>query len=332
MQASDKLKKWLKETLKQDVHLTAIPGDASKRYYFRVLTTDKQAVAVDASLEPEMNRKFIRVTELFRRYQINVPEIIAQNDEDNFLIISDFGDTLFQEAVKTQPKTKLYHDALKSLIEIHKVDASELPNFSDQLLQDEMNFFHDWYLQQHLNIELTAEEQECWKATCSYLIQSAIEQPQVCVHRDYHCRNLFFTQHNNPGIIDYQDAVQGPLTYDAVSLLRDCYIEWCPEQIESWLSEYIKDLQQTSLIDNSEIETFKTWFDLMGMQRHLKAIGIFARLSVRDNKPQYLQSIPRTLNYIYEVCHHYPALSSFKQIIEKHLLDPVQQQAKTATH
>jgi aminoglycoside/choline kinase family phosphotransferase len=194
------------------------------------------------------------------------------------------------------------------------VPADELPHYDEALLRREMALFHDWFLGTHLGLELSAGEQQLLEDTFTLLVASALEQPQVFVHRDYHSRNLMVAEHN-PGILDFQDAVRGPVTYDLVSLLRDCYIAWPREQVEEWVQGYHDIALDHGIIRAPKSAQFLRWFDLMGVQRHLKAIGIFARLNHRDGKPGYLDDIPRTLAYVEEVSARYPELEGFAEFV-----------------
>jgi hypothetical protein len=178
------------------------------------------------------------------------------------------------------------------------------------MLLREMALFQEWFLQKHLNLALNSDEQQLISHAFAHLAGSALAQTQVCVHRDYHSRNLMVTEENNPGVLDFQDAVIGPVTYDLVSLLRDCYIRWPKREVAHWMTQYHQAAVERG-ITAASLEQFTRWFDLMGVQRHLKAIGIFARLNIRDDKPGYLADIPRTLNYILEVADDYPELAEF---------------------
>ena len=185
------------------------------------------------------------------------------------------------------------------------------------LLHTEMHLFSDWYLSRHNQIELNNEQLAILESTYALLSASALEQPSVFVHRDYHSRNLMLLDEDNPGILDYQDAVWGPVTYDLVSLLRDCYISWPRPQVEAWVKQYYTMLSGTSLIEGISEAQFLRWFDLMGIQRHLKASGIFARLNYRDGKPGYLNDIPRTMNYILSVASDYDELRPFLNLLDE---------------
>ena len=202
--------------------------------------------------------------------------------------------------------------------------AVQLPPYDEKLLQTEMQLFRDWYLMRHLGCELNARQSHILSTAFSVLVQSALEQPKVFVHRDYHSRNLMYIEHGeinseiyNPGILDFQDAVWGPVTYDLVSLLRDCYIAWPEAIVQQWLHYHHNALQRAGELLDVSLAQYQRWFDLMGIQRHLKATGIFARLNYRDGKPGYLPEIPRTLGYVFSVAAHYPQLSDFLQLLDE---------------
>jgi hypothetical protein len=213
---------------------------------------------------------------------------------------------------------RLYGDAMDALISLqvsHAVECS-LPGYDRQLLWNEMELFREWYLGRHLGYEQTASEGRALDQVYEVLIDSALQQPQVCVHRDYHSRNLMVVEQNNPGVLDFQDAVRGPVSYDLVSLLRDCYIRWPRERVEGWVLDYHQRAEQAGIIRDISGQQFLRWFDLMGVQRHLKASGIFARLNYRDGKPGYLEDIPRTLGYVAEVAAGYPELEALSGLLQ----------------
>jgi aminoglycoside/choline kinase family phosphotransferase len=198
-------------------------------------------------------------------------------------------------------------------------EASALPSFSRSLLMQEMELFRDWFLGRELGLALNDAERGMLTETFEHLADSALGQPQVCVHRDYHSRNLLVAEHN-PGVLDFQDAVIGPVTYDLVSLLRDCYVAWPKERVEEWAIGYHNLAVQSGILREEDERGFLAWFDLMGVQRHLKAIGIFSRLQHRDGKSGYLNDIPRTLEYVREVSGRYPELSGLHTFVEDRVL------------
>lgn len=293
-----------------------VSGDASFRRYFR--WQDEQSgsswIAVDAPPEHENSRQFIKVAELLGG--VNAPRVLAQDLEQGFMLLSDLGDQLYLPLLRDAQSSGnlavadgLYHNAIKSLIEMQTISAARLPDYDDKLLRAEMELFRDWFLGQHLALELTPVEHRLLDTTFEHLIQSAQAQPQVFVHRDYHSRNLMQCDGSDePGIIDFQDAVRGPLTYDLLSLLRDCYIQWPPQQVDAWVNYYLK--HSPAILDK---EQFVQWFDWMGLQRHIKVAGIFSRLNYRDGKEGYLKDIPLTLTYIIQQAEKYPQMAEFHQ-------------------
>ena len=307
---------WLENDLLLNID-SCVPAssDASFRRYFRVKGSDGQFIVMDAPPDKENTEPFIRVAELFARSQVNVPAIFQQNRADGFLLLEDFGSECFLDRLNAHNATDLYHSAFDTLFLLQTRTATEnsgLPGYDAPLLQRELGIFADWFLNEWLDRPIPAP---LWATVCSLLVASALEQPVVCVHRDYHSRNLMVLTDDSPGVIDFQDAVIGPVTYDLVSLLRDCYIAWPQQQVEQWMSAYYQRLLQAGLID-VDPPRFKRWFDLMGLQRHLKAIGIFARLHLRDGKSGYLDDIPRTLNYVTTISATYPELAEFCDFLQ----------------
>jgi N-acetylmuramate 1-kinase len=233
--------------------------------------------------------------------------------QQGFLLLDDLGNKSYLDHLNDSSADNLYIDAIDALIKMQSIDAI-LPSYDEQKLQSEMDLFEEWYLNSHLKIKLTAKQKAILNGIFDLLIQNATEQPQVFVHRDYHSRNLMLTDKNNPGVIDYQDAIIGPITYDLVSLFKDCYIEWPREKVELWLDLYLARITPARLIDK---ETLLRWFDLMGVQRHLKVLGIFARLNYRDGKSQYLDDLPLTLKYIVDTCELYDDLQPLKHLLKE---------------
>jgi len=307
---------WLTNDLNLDItQFEAASSDASFRRYFRIQHQQEHFIVMDAPPEKEDTAPFIKVAQLFAQAQVNVPDIIHQNIQQGFLLLEDFGSTCLLDELniaQIQPEI-LYKDALDSLITLQKnvdINHCNLPQYNAELLQTELLLFSDWFLGQQCGLALDDKQQAIIDASYGLLINSALQQTQVCVHRDYHSRNLMHLSTDSPGIIDFQDAVVGPVTYDAVSLLRDCYISWSDTQVERCLQPYYQELIRSGLLD-CDYAQFKRDFDLMGIQRHLKAIGIFSRLNIRDNKSVYLGDIPRTLNYVINISKHYPELQDF---------------------
>ena len=278
-------------------------ADASFRRYFRVTLDDGSTrIAMDAPPEKEDCRPFVMVAERLSAAGIHVPEIHASDLAKGFLLLEDLGSRAYLSQLDGNSADALYGDAIAALVKMQQsTDSRSLPPFDRAMLMREMQLFPDWLLSRHLGLTLSASEQAMLTRTFELLADSALDQPTVFVHRDYHSRNLMMVDRANPGVIDFQDAVAGPITYDLVSLLRDCYIAWPQQRQAIWVDGYFDAAAQASLLDGLDRETFFTWFDLMGVQRHLKAAGIFARLCHRDGKSGYLAEIPRTLRYIVEI-------------------------------
>jgi aminoglycoside/choline kinase family phosphotransferase len=311
---------WLENDLLLNIHsCEPASSDASFRRYFRIKAPQGQFIVMDAPPPQEKVEPFVRIADLLTRSQVNVPTIFRQNLNDGFLLLEDFGSQCFLDQLNENTAAGLYQSAFDSLFKLQantpQLDSG-LPAYDEPLLKRELAIFDDWFLEQSLDITMP---EPLRSNVHDILIASALEQPTTCVHRDYHSRNLMVLDTDSPGVIDFQDAVIGPVTYDLVSLLRDCYIAWPTPQIEQWMAQYYQRLLQAGLID-CDLPRFKRWFDLMGMQRHLKAIGIFSRLHIRDNKSGYLKDIPRTLNYVTAVCAAYPELADFGRFLHEQVL------------
>jgi len=321
-----RLTQWAEQTLHRPVSVTPVSGDASFRRYFRVTPQgDAALIAMDAPPDKEDCRPFIALARHWFAHGIHVPELLAKDLEQGFLLLRDFGDTLYLGALQQAPQAQvqqLYEQALAMLLRIQTCPEPEhyaLPPYDDALLWREMELFRHWLCEQKLGLSLSDQEQTLLNDTWQRLIESALSQPKVPVHRDYHSRNLMITDTETPGVLDFQDAVIGPITYDLVSLLRDCYIAWPDELIEGLLKTFWQQTRDQHLHD-VELKVFQKWFDLMGMQRHLKAAGIFARLSLRDGKHGYLNDIPLTVNYIVHVGQRYPEFKAFTDWLKSRFL------------
>ena len=308
---------WLQNHLLLDIQRAeTASSDASFRRYFRITHAAGCHIVMDAPPDKENTEPFIRIAALFKAAGLHVPEIYAINREQGFLLLEDFGSTSLLDALHADTADRLYRQALDSLLRLQTgIDtrSCQLSAYNTALLERELGIFAEWFLEKLLGLILPVAIRS---PLHQLLIDSALAQPQVCVHRDYHSRNLMLTDHNSPGIIDFQDAVIGPISYDAVSLLRDCYICWPQHQVELWMDHYYRQLRNAELI-HVEPDTFRRWFDLMGLQRHLKAVGIFARLHLRDSKSAYLGDIPRTLEYISQTCQSYPELQDFNHFLQQ---------------
>lgn len=319
-QRLEELQQWLKNELGLgNFEITPASSDASFRRYFRVTFADGESrIVMDAPPDQEDSHPFVRIARRLYGIGLNVPEILAEDLKKGFLLLSDLGTTQYLGVLDENNVERLYGDALGALAVLQACgpDAEELPHYNRTLLMAEMELFREWFVGKHLVIELSESEQTLLNESFSRLAGLALEQPQVSVHRDYHSRNLMVCAHN-PGILDFQDAVFGPVTYDLVSLLRDCYIAWPRERVEAWALGYHKLALQHGILREPDEAQFLCWFDWMGVQRHLKAIGIFSRLNHRDGKPGYLGDIPRTLRYVSEVTERYPELEPLHDFIEQ---------------
>ena len=315
------LKQWVAAALGVDVFdIRAASEDASFRRYFRVTTAARTYIAMDAPPEKEDIHPYIEIAGRFRALGLNVPEIFCRDLQQGFLLLGDLGDHLYLRHLSEKSVERLYGDAMGALVVLQAgvfTDRKFLPEYDHALLMREMELFREWYLLRHLGTALSPKQGAMLDSTFEMLARSALDQPQVWVHRDYHSRNLMVTQENNPGILDFQDAVLGPITYDLVSLLRDCYIDWPRARVEDWALGFHSLALQSGLLVCEDEMLFLRWFDWMGVQRHLKATGIFARLNHRDKKPGYLPDIPRTLGYVIEVSARYSELQPLHQFLRE---------------
>jgi aminoglycoside/choline kinase family phosphotransferase len=262
---------------------------------------------MDAPPAVEAIDRFIRVCRLFATAGVCVPEIIDFHEEQGFMLLGDLGSTSYLARLDPASAPGLYRDAMAVLGRFRNhldIETCGLPDYGRDLLQRELALFEEWFLGAKLNIGLSDAELKMLRQAREFLIYAVLEQPKVVVHRDFHSRNLMVIDERNPGVLDFQDAVTGPLTYDLVSLLRDCYIAWPEAIVERWVQDYFASLDLTGI----DFEQFYRWFDLTGLQRQMKAIGIFSRLDIRDGKAGYLADIPRTLNYIRAVTAKYSEL------------------------
>ncbi|WP_438969872.1 aminoglycoside phosphotransferase family protein [Methylophaga sp.] len=309
------IQEWLMAVLPySDFDLSTASADASFRRYFRVNQKQSSWIVMDAPPEHEDIEPFVKVAEFLAQFGIHVPKIYAKSLQHGFLLLSDLGDTSFLSVLNPESADLLYANAIDEIIKMQlaPTTAIDLPLYNADLLNTEMNLFPEWFLKRHLNLEPPA----CLDNIFKLLIDNAQTQNQFFVHRDYHSRNLMLVDEQNVGVIDFQDAVIGPASYDLVSLLRDVYIEWPEDKVDSWLENYFAKAQQNNLLD-CEKETFTRWFDLMGLQRHLKILGIFCRLAYRDNKPRYLKDLPLTLRYVLQVTERYPELNALHAYLTK---------------
>ena len=279
---------------------------------------------MDAPPAQEDSLPFVRVAGFLEAMQLNAPRIVEANLDEGFLLLTDLGTRQYLNVLLHDATTapQLYADALQALVTMQRRGSayqSQLPPYDEKLLRFELSLFHDWLCGTHLGITFDDELEGAWQDCCNLLVANALDQPQVFVHRDYHSRNLMQTPTDNPGILDFQDAVEGPLTYDLVSLLKDCYVQWPAAQVWQWALDFYHGLAANTREQVDE-EQFRRYFELMGVQRHLKAAGIFARLNHRDGKSGYMADIPRTLSYITELRPRYAELGPLIDLIETRVL------------
>lgn len=314
------LQDWLKTTLRSDFIIKPLAGDASFRRYFRIYHQDQTWVAMDAPPSHENIVPFITIAEMLQKHQVHAPAIIYRHLEHGFLLLSDLGDNLFLPALNANNVEQLYGQAFHTLHHIQACETTDLPLFDQATILRELSLFVEWFLIKHLELNLSMNDHKILERTFKLLIESAQAQPQCFVHRDYHSRNLLWLPDQQVGVLDFQDAVRGPITYDLVSLVRDCYVAWPPEQVTQWLLQFQQAALDRKQLDETSPERFILWADWMGMQRHFKAIGIFSRLNHRDGKQSYLKDIPRTLNYVHQVAQKYPEFQNFRSWLEDKIL------------
>ncbi|MGA7537521.1 MAG: phosphotransferase [Steroidobacteraceae bacterium] len=296
-------------------------SDASFRRYFRAVFADRTLIVMDAPPETEDVRPYLRVTALLEPLGIHVPHVHEADVARGFVLLEDLGSTQYlARFVAGEDPQQLYADALRALAEIQlrgAAAATELSPYARGPLARELAEMPEWFVERHLALELTGAEREMITAAFEFLIDEALSQPEVFVHRDYHSRNLMLVGERNPGVIDFQDALRGPIGYDLVSLLKDCYISWPRERVLEWVSGYRSLLQSRGGTVGAGPAQFVRWFDLIGAQRHIKVLGRFARLWYRDGKPGYLRDLPLTLDYVRETCRLYPELAQLSEFLER---------------
>jgi aminoglycoside/choline kinase family phosphotransferase len=293
--------------------LSPVSGDASFRRYFRLHGPDTSLVLMDAPPKTENSAPFVDIDNRLRKAGAHAPEIHAQDLQQGFLLLEDLGDRLVREVLDTNNADQRFpplFDLLETMA--MKVDSQGLPNYGREKLLTELELFPNWYLQRHKNIELSCEDWDVWEDLCTRLIASAQQQPQVFVHRDFHSCNLLDLDDGSVGVIDFQDGVCGPVSYDLVSLLWDRYIHWPRSRLESWMQEL-----RPRLAADIDAETWIRYCDWMGLQRNIKIVGIFARLHYRDEKTGYLEMIPQFWTYLMDVLPLYPETQPFLDLLER---------------
>jgi len=316
---AEQLRGWLNATLGVETRIAPASDDASFRRYFRVRRAGAQPslIAMDAPPDKESCAQFVRVAGLFAEAGVHVPAIHAQDLAQGFLLLSDLGDTTYLSALDERSAGVLYGHALDALIRIQLASRpGALPEYDRGLLEKEMRLFPDWYVSRQLRRELSPAQAEDLEKAFAEILANNLAQPRVFVHRDYHSRNLMACD-PCPGILDFQDAVYGPVTYDLVSLLRDAYIGWEEERVIDWTVRYWEKARRARLPVAAEFADFYRDFEWMGAQRQLKVLGIFARLSLRDAKSGYLKDQPRVMGYLRRTCERYRGLSPLTRLLDQ---------------
>jgi len=313
------LKAWLRQSQSwTDFRIEPASADASFRRYFRIYQQDQRYIAMDAPPDKENSQPFLAMSERLAKTGVHVPHIYASSLTQGFILLEDLGTIPYQTALQSVDQAnQLYADAMQALIQMQQADQQGLEPYNHERLQTEMQLMPDWFLNVHLGLQLSTQQSALISETFAELLRVIAEQPQGFVHRDYHSRNLMQVSQNNPGIIDYQDAVHGALTYDLVSLLRDCYLCWSQTQVERWALDYRDQAVAAEIMPMVDDATFLRWFDWMGLQRHIKVLGIFARLWHRDGKAHYLNDLPLTLSYVLSVAQKYEEMQPLAQLFHE---------------
>ncbi|WP_158089117.1 aminoglycoside phosphotransferase family protein [Cognaticolwellia mytili] len=318
---------WLtKQFPNEKVTLIPLTGDAGFRRYFRFQHNNQSYIAVDAPPKLSNNQAFIQVQAYLQLANVNVPKVLAKDLSQGFLCLSDLGDALLAEKLSKENMQQHYS---KAIIELEKINFCQqatmttLPEYDEHFIAMELMIFQEWLLEKHLDITLSTEEKTKLAACFNYLSTAIIEQPKVFMHRDYHSRNIMLLENESLGIIDFQDAVQGPVIYDLVSLLRDCYVRWPEELLAPLIEDYRLRVKSHFPDEGLTKEKWQYWFDLTGLQRHLKASGIFARLHHRDQKSNYLTDIPLTLTYIRDISKRHDKLSFLYELVSERIIPAI---------
>jgi len=318
------LREWLARQLHVDVtQLTLHPAskDASFRQYYRLLLDGRSLIVMDASAERASCKPFVEIARLLASADLNVPIILAEDLARGWLLLSDLGPQTYLDVLDERNADALFESAIDALVRLQRIECpATLPRYDAALLRRELELFPEWYLQRHLGVTIDAELRAQLDVLFTLLIESALAQPQVLVHRDYMPRNLMLSE-TSPGVLDFQDAVCGPISYDPVCLFKDAFISWPESLVEQWLRVYWQRARAVGLPVPEDFAWFYMHCDLMGAQRHLKVIGIFARINYRDGKPKYLQDVPRFFAYLRNVCARRPELESLELLLDKLSLD-----------
>ena len=297
--------------------LAPASADASFRRYFRVTLADATLIVMDAPPEYEDCRPFVQVAALMSAAGLNVPAILAQDLAQGFLLLSDLGSTTYLAALNDDNADALFRDATNALIRWQLASREGvLPLYGEALLRRELDLFPEWYLQRHLGFELDFRQRQSLEAVFRLILANNLAQPRTYVHRDFMPRNLMLTD-PNPGVLDFQDAVYGPITYDVASLFKDAFVSWDEQRVLDWTIRYWERARLAGLPVNSDFGEFYRDCEWMGLQRHLKVLGIFARICHRDGKPAYVKDTPRFLGYVRAVAGRYASLSPLLRLLDQ---------------
>lgn len=310
-----------------DLQLKALSGDAGMRRYFHIKGLDS-CLAVYAPPQTENSTIFVNIAEFMRQQGVRTPRIYAVDYERGYLLIENLGERLLLPELNSDSVESLYGESLLNLLTLQqsKVPPEFLPAYSQEKLLQELMLFPQWFVEKLLGHSLNKEENKNLEEFFSLLVDSALEQPQCFVHRDYHSRNIILSDVGAPGVIDFQDAVVGPITYDVVSLLKDCYVRWPVQDVEKWLTVYANMAIEMGLLPTVSKQTLLRWFDWMGLQRHIKVLGIFSRLYLRDNKSSYLHDLPLVIRYVVETLENYPEFETVRLWFQEKVLPLAEQQ------
>ena len=309
----DKLKAWLQTTPYANFTLSPASADASFRKYYRLMQGRESYVLMDSSLEIASLQPFVDVSKRLQKIGVHAPALYLKEETLGYLVLEDFGDTTLLEILNEDNFKEHYSSAIDSIIAMQEADTEALPLYDAEFLLGEMQLMQEWYLQKNLALSLNSAEKGMLQTTLEQISKKILSQPQnIFVHRDFHSRNIMLTPLGEYGIIDYQDAMSGALTYDLVSLLKDCYIAFSRKEIEE-LALSFRDKKKLAVSDAE----FLSWFDFMGMQRHIKVLGIFSRLFLRDKKENYLQDIPLVLHYLIETASRYDATQELALFLKR---------------
>jgi len=309
----NKLKAWIETTFLKDYTISIASADASFRKYYRAIKNEKTYIIMDSSLELDSLKPFVGISSRLSNVDVNVPKIYAQNLEDGFLILEDFGNTNLLDVLDESNFKMHYANAINEILKMQRADATKLPLYDKAFLHFEMDLMREWYLEKKLSYSLRDQEKNLVQNSLEMISKVVLSQPQdVFVHRDFHSRNIMLTNKQTLGVIDYQDAMCGAITYDLVSLLKDCYISFKRKEIEKLALSFRDKVSP----ETDDVEFLK-WFDFMGLQRHIKVLGVFSRLSIRDGKDGYLEDIPLTLNYTIETALRYEETKALGEFLQR---------------